>query len=814
MAVHLSAKVAAELGFGPPVIPDKKPHRLVVWCSDARATVISTMAHALRPFPGLLLEVTPTMPAPSTSTVDTVFALGKKPLDQLQAMGLVAKNRTVTSLRDSLSLKTADGRPLLVSFSPSVREVSYDLYVNLICDATTAARVAATGSPTPPMGKYRWVNDFSELIAGVEAEYELTKKPVTLAFDTETQNTDPWAKDSRFVSFQFTHKHGTGDAVFIPDMTTELDMCATGSVIHGQLKFLLQSPKVMLRAANGKYDFIWVWVRLELECKNFRFDTTLVGGLLDENRSNSLDVHAKWYGSTNAGYSDVFDRTVDKSQMQKVPKDDFFLQYAAGDTDAVQQVGDVVRADLLKDARLTAFYINVLHPASRGFEVIERGGVCIDKARFAELEADCRAELELTAHKAIQLVGGRIYAKHKDDTKPGGLSLTKPSFIKDFMFSPMGLDLKPKMKTEKSGEPSTAWEHLQMFKDVPEAQAFLALQDSYASASKTLSTFVEGFLEHLRGDGRLHPSYFLSKSKFDDDSEGGTTTGRLSAKKPAIQVVPKHTIWAKRIRRCFVAMEGYVIVERDFSQGELRMVADIANEENMLQAYRDGKDLHVLTGASIAGMTYDQVMALAITDPDKFDLIRQPAKPANFGLLYGQGIDGFRHFAELNYGIKLSYEEAEHIYHTFFALYPRLPDYHRNYAAFAHKHGFVRSPLGRIRHLPLINSKRNDISSSMERKAINSPVQGALSDLLIWAIGLEWQAGMLHTDPVFAVIHDAAYDYVREGYEDLVIPRKKEIMENLPFEKLGWKPKVKFAADVKYGPDMASLKKYKPKLAA
>jgi len=812
--VHLSAKVAAELGFGPPVIPDKKPHRLVVWCHDARATVISTMAHALKPFPDLQIEVVSSMPAPSTSTLDTVFALGKKPLEQLQALGLVAKNRTVTSLRDSLSLKTQDGRPLLVSFSPSVKEVSYDLFVDLICDATTAARVAATGSPTPPMGKYKWVDDFAELIAEVEAEYELTKKPVTLSFDTETQNTDPWEKDSRFVTLQFTRKAGTGVAVFIPDMATEVAMCATGSKIYEQMKWLLQSPKVMLRAANGKYDFIWVWVRFELECKNFRFDTTLVGNLLDENRSNSLDVHAKWYGSTNAGYSDVFDRTVDKSQMQKVPKNDFFLQYAVGDTDATQQVGDSVRADLLKDSRLTAFYINVLHPAARGFEIIERGGVCIDKERFAELDSDCRKELDLTAHKAIQLVGGRIYAKHKDDTKPGGLALTKPSFIKDFMFSPMGLDLKPKMHTAKSGEPSTAWEHLQMFKDVPEARAFLELQDAYSTAAKTLSTFCIGFLEHLRGDGRLHPSYFLSKSKFDDDSEGGTVTGRLSAKKPAMQVVPKHTNWAKRIRRCFVAPQGFVLVERDFSQGELRVVADIAHEENMLQAYRDGKDLHVLTGAKIAGLSYDYVMGLALTDPDRFDLIRQPAKPANFGLLYGQGVEGFRHFAELNYNIKLSYEEAAHIRTVFFELYPELITYHHNYKAFAHKHGFVRSPLGRIRHLPLINSKRNDISSEMERKAINSPVQGALSDLMLWAIGLEWQAGMLHTDPVFAVIHDAAYDYVREGYEDLVIPRKKEIMENLPFEKVGWNPKVKFVADVKTGPDMASLKKFKPKLAA
>jgi DNA polymerase I-like protein with 3'-5' exonuclease and polymerase domains len=183
-----------------------------------------------------------------------------------------------------------------------------------------------------------------------------------------------------------------------------------------------------------------------------------------------------------------------------------------------------------------------------------------------------------------------------------------------------------------------------------------------------------------------------------DEGEGGTNTGRLSAVDPAFQTIPVHTKWAPRIRRCFPAPPGYVIVARDYDQGELKVVACVADESTMLGAYKDGKDLHALTGADFLGISYEEMTRLKVSDPEKFANARQAAKPANFGLLYGQGEDGFRIYSEQNYGVKMTAQEAHIRRELFFKRYPGLLTFHQVYKSFARKHGYVRSPLGRIRH--------------------------------------------------------------------------------------------------------------------
>ena len=125
------------------------------------------------------------------------------------------------------------------------------------------------------------------------------------------------------------------------------------------------------------------------------------------------------------------------------------------------------------------------------------------------------------ANEARKLIGGRLWAKHHDDTRAEGINLTKASLIKDYMFSPMGLNLRPKVKTEKTGEPSTAMEHLNLFAEHPEAKEFVSLLAEYGSASKTMSTYLVGFRKHLRSDGRFHPSYFLFAGN-RDAGDGGT----------------------------------------------------------------------------------------------------------------------------------------------------------------------------------------------------------------------------------------------------------------------------------------------------
>ena len=272
--------------------------------------------------------------------------------------------------------------------------------------------------------------------------------------------------------------------------------------------------------------------------------------------------------------------------------------------------------------------------------------------------------------------------------------------------------------------------------------------------------------------------------------------------------IPKHTKWAKKLRRCFPAPPGMLILENDYSQGELRVIACLANEVTMINSYKEGLDLHVITSGRFAGYSYEEMMKLKKENKELFDKIRQLGKAGNFGLIYGMGVEGFQAYAELNYGVKLAMSEAEKFRTGFFNTYPALPEYHRAYKAFAKKHGYVASPLGRVRHLPLIPSVRQDLRAGPERQAINSPVQSCLSDMMIWAIALSHKRGWFKEAPCFGAIHDAKYVYIPEDNHEMYVERELEIMENLPFEQVGWEPQLVFTADAKIGKNMAELHEY------
>ena len=778
--------------------------------------MLSILAPVLKSTQGLELEVMENWQGLAPTTI---FALGKEPLEFLGEQKVVPKGRKTTSLRGQVFRYL--GANVMMSYSPGIVNMDYRHYVDLLTDFSQVIRLHQTGKNEPEYGDYRFVPDFTDAINCINEDFETTGRKVDVALDLETVGLDPYLLPTLIhpgafiVTIQLTYRRGKSDVVYFHGRTEEEARLSCFEFAQ-QMAWLLSSKKISMRGANLKYDLHWLAVRGQFECTNFQFDTTLVGSLLDENRSNGLDVHAKIYVPRLAGYSDTFDQKTDKSRMDLVDKQQV-LTYGGGDTDATMEVSIVEKAELLKDPALTSFYINILHPAARAFEMVERGGILVDREAYRELEADLQKEAAELVYKAKQIVGGRIVAKHADADKVGGMNLTKPSMLEDFMFSPMGLNLKPKMWTaggkEGTGKkaPSTSLDHMKMFADVPEAAEFVALLSNYSSTSKTLSTYVTGFLKHLRSDGRYHPSYYFFAGN-KDEGEGGTNTGRLSCRDPAFQTLPKHTKWAKALRRCFPAPPGYLVMERDYSQGELRVVACIANELNMIEAYRKGMDLHAATSGRFAGYSYEEMMELKKADKDKYDSLRQLGKAGNFGLLYGMGVDGFHAYAMNNYGVKdLTLEGAGQFRNGFFETYPGLVEYHKNYKAMAKQHGQVYSPLGRIRHLPMINSQNQQERALAERQSINAPVQSTLSDLLIWAIAEEHTMGLSAIAPSFGACHDAAYSYLPEDNVDALVQQHIDVMENLPFHKIGWNPQLKFIADAKIGPDMASLKDWKGK---
>lgn len=739
---------------------------------------------------------------------EVVLALGTQALDRLKKAGFVPKNRSLKSMRGTV-IEFASGGVILMSWDPHLADTDASAPGEIAWDVRLADRYLRTGSLAPEVGNYQRVDDLSAVIEYVEWKYEETGKPVPVELDLETMGLYPWYDFKEIVSSSWTVAPGVADVVY------HLGAKWTGP-LEAQITWLLSSPKVHLWGANLKFDLVWIWVKWKIECSNFTMDHTIVGSLLDENRSNSLNTHAKQL-TPLGGYDDLFNATYDKGHMELVPLEEE-IQYAGGDTDAGYRVGQIMRHQLLQDPMLARFYVKLLHPAARAFEKIERRGVLVDQSKYAELRKELIGDeakgstglIQKLELKAKSFLPGKIKAKYADN-----LSLTRPNLIRDYFFSPMGLNLKPQKTTAKTKQPSTAIDHLKLFMDHPKAGPMIETLRELRSAEKTLSTYVDGFLEHLRPDGRFHPTYMLyAGSMYDEkDDDAGTVTGRLAAKGPAIQTLPKHTAWAKKLRDCYPAPSGMLCFSCDFSQGELRITACWANERTMLEAYRRGLDLHALTAARVNDMSLEEFLALdeAVREP-----LRQGGKVGNFGLIYGMGAEGFMIYARDRYGVLMTLAEAEDFRADFFGLYSGLDGWHERQIKEAETTGMVRSPLGRVRHLPLIRSVNSEVRGKARRQAINSPIQATLSDMNLWAVGI-WEQDYqpdISSDlfQITGTTHDEVYGYVAdssEGGDQLA--HFVQVMENLPFSELEWKPQLGFPVDAKVGPSMAQLLKLRPR---
>jgi DNA polymerase I-like protein with 3'-5' exonuclease and polymerase domains len=791
---------------------------LKFWTAADTPLIKKTLGVSLRNFrpdipPHQFIPFEEDSPPPLPGAGNIVVVCGNKPLDLLRRHALAPKNRTLSSLREKPI--AAGGGHYLVTFDPFITSNEPDKQEVIDWDVRLAHRLMTSGSLEPVVGEYRWVNSYQPMIDWIEQRHAVSGKPVDVSMDTETMTFYPWYPDRDIVTIQFTARPNTAEMLYLGPLKPPVPFDPKID-LFSQIEWLLTSPKVKLRMANGKFDLVWIAEKWGIECTNFKFDICLVGNLLNENRSNSLNLLTKVM-TPLGGYDDSFNAKFDKGRMEAIPPEALTV-YAGGDTDACQQVADAMRDELAEDPQLATFYIKILHPAARAFEKIERRGVAVDVERYKALREEVSEVIETSQQKAMELLPQRMKIKYReriDNQLKQAKSPLLPTILKEYFFTPHGLNLKPKLRTEKTGEPSMQKSHLKMFGDVPEAMAMVEALTAMDTASKTRSTFIDGFLKHLRPDGRFHPSYMLFHGGLydDEDDESGTVTGRLSAKEPPFQIIPKKTFWAKKIRQCFPAPPGKVVLSLDYSQGELRVVACVANEKAMITAYEQGLDLHAVTGAQLGGVPYAEFMAWKDNDNAKlakmFEDLRQQAKAGNFGLLYGMGVDGFQAYAWANYGLKLSHAEAEKIRNDFFELYAGLLNYHERQRDVVRMTEMVRSPLGRVRHLPMIRAWDRAIKSKAERQSINSPIQSCLSDMMIWAIALIDDAYPAGGIEVVGMIHDALIAYVPEQDVHLWAGRAREIMSNLPFHEVGWKPVLQFPADAESGPTLAELKKLK-----
>ena len=733
---------------------------------------------------------------------DVVLVMGKGALDRVREPLGLSRSAGLNSMRQRAV--EHDGGWFMFTRDPDDCQMFDDAAFETRADIRLADRLLRTGTIEPVVGHYSWADDFTGILDRIDRR---PGRKVDVALDLETMGFYPWYEDKNILTCSITLEEGEATVVRMKD----------DPAIREGLKEILTSDRVRLKGANLKYDLLWIRVKYGIVCTNFTMDTMLAGSLIDENRSNSLASHALEY-TDMGGYDIGFNRKYDKSRMETVPEDDL-LAYAGGDTDATMRVANRMK-DILKTERgLQHFYVRLLHPAARAFEAVEYNGIHVDQTEFDRLRKELVEYVDSREDAMIGMLSPRLRTRMADvirQKKKEGKSPFIARVLKEHLFGEKGvsrnrwgLGIRPLMFTGKTGEPSTAYSHLMMFLGHPEAGEFISMLREVTRARKTLSTYVDGFLSHLRPDGKLHPTYFLFKGDQFEDGKvaGGTNTGRASVKNPAFQTIPQHTMWSKKIKRCYPAPPGYRMFMVDYSQGELKLVACVADEKRMIQVYREGLDLHCMTAAGLKGMTYGEFLALGEDHPDYKDY-RFRAKAVNFGLLYGMFPKGLVEYARVAFGVDITLGEATSYREAFFGTYPGLERWHETSRQTARRHGFVVSPLGRVRHLPLINSDDYMARGKSERRAINAPIQSMLSDMCLWTIALLHEKYGNEEIRVMGMVHDSIYGYVPEKSSHEWLKRITMVMETLPFEKeFGWKPQLVFTADAEIGPNMGDMEK-------
>lgn len=622
-----------------------------------------------------------------------------------------------------------------------------------------------------------------------DLQFLIDMDPSVLAFDTETMGTR-WAyEDKKLLTMQFCVEPGT--AYILPWDHPDMPMKRRQRrKLKSQLEELLCNPDRDIIGHNLKYDVMWVWEKL-----GFRFcirgDTLNLAALVDENmQAKDLSTLTKMFIPEMGGYDDWFNQTYDKAHMELVPLD-HIREYGCGDVDACLRLFDIFMDEIAKDPALENYYYTVTIPALNMFASMERRGMPVQETKLDDLEQEVGAYVAELFEELIAEVPRSIKREHIEK----GLKFSRHDFTRDILFyHPDGFCLEPKVFTKSTEKLSpelriastSSKDHLPFFFDECPWAEKLA---EYNKLERLLGTNIVKFRENYILGDKIYPTYNLHIA----------VTGRTASADPNAQNFPKRGRFAKTYRSIFLPPPGWVMLEADLSQAELRIAADMAAERTMLRIYGSGGDIHRITALIVSGLTEDQFNQLPGSEQA---LYRFKAKAVNFGFIYGMGWRKFIIYAKTQYGVEFTAQEAQRIRNQFFGTYSGLVNWHRAMRDFARANSYVRSYSGRVRHLPTIHSVEEYIQRDAERQAINSPVQEFASTLGVLA-GCRIDQ---YVDPAYlrmsGFVHDALYFATPPQYVEWGAKTVKRAMETVPIEDyFGVRMRVPIVADVSFGFD-------------
>ncbi|WP_439480756.1 DNA polymerase I [Chryseobacterium aquaticum] len=507
-------------------------------------------------------------------------------------------------------------------------------------------------------------------------------KQKAVCFDTETTSLNEL--EAELVGMSFSYKKGL--AYYVPLSEDQGEVLQTLEIFRP----FFEKEDLIKIAHNLKYDYK-VLKQYDITVKGAMFDTMIAHYLLNPDGRHGMDYLSEVY----LNYKPVSIETIigKKGKNQGNFRDaDLRTQtdYAAEDADVTFQLYELFAPQLKKENLEDLFY-NIEMPLMEVLAKMELEGISLDEKWLAQESIDLENDLRQLETKIFEISGEEF-------------NMNSPRQLGDVLFDKMQLD--PKAKKTKTGQYATSEDVLQKLASKHEIIQHIL---EYRTYQKLKSTYVDALPSQIdKDDKRVHTNF----------SQTTAATGRLASVNPNLQNIPIRTLRGQQIRGAFVSAEGKKIISADYSQIELRLIAEISGEDNMIKAFQDGEDIHASTAAKLFNIPLEEVSKTQ----------RGQAKTVNFGILYGQGA-----FA-LAEQTGLSRSEAKQMIEAYYETYPKLKEYMAEQVKRAREIGYVETILGRKRHLKDINSGNFVVRAHAERNAVNAPIQGSAADVVKMAM--------------------------------------------------------------------------------
>ena len=590
--------------------------------------------------------------------------------------------------------------------------------------------LAAEGAPS---GEFQTIENSDHLYQLVSHSRERKllienlMKQTSVCFDTETTSLETAEAD--LVGVAFSYAPGIAYYVDVPEGKAE--------EILEEFKPFFEREDVEIIGQNLKYD-ISILKNYGVEVKGKLFDTMLAHYLINADMRHNMDVLAETY----LNYQPVSIETLigKKGKKQGNMRDvepEKVAQYAGEDADITFRLKQVFEPKL-DEGKTKEVFENIELPLVPVLSDMELSGVNLDTEALSKLSKELEGDIASLDKEIIELAGEEF-------------NIASPKQLGEILFGKLKLLEKPK-KT-KSGQYATSEDILSdLAKEHRIAEAIL----DYRQMVKLKSTYVDALPGMVsKTTHRIHTSF----------NQAVAATGRLSSVNPNLQNIPIRTERGREVRKAFIPRDkDHLILAADYSQIELRLIAELSGDKNMMDAFINNEDIHTATAAKVFDVNLDEVTREQ----------RSNAKTVNFGIIYGVSAFGLSQQTTLSRG------EASDIIKSYFQTYPGIRDYIESQKEFARKHGYVETLLGRRRYLKDINSRNAVVRGHAERNAVNAPIQGTAADVIKLAmikIYDELRSNSFDTKMILQVHDELVFDSPK-GEVEAVKPLIQSAMEN------------------------------------